>query len=137
MYRRSLGPEAAAMDLATREAEGSPELGPMVFFCSACRNIISDSTLFLSSHQEDNIISVKGKYTVMMHDSHKSSAMVACCCLMQKAFRVLSPLCQFIRYHMTSMQASAMSNPLRAQMAVSGGTLSFYLKPAIQSQPAI
>ncbi|KAK9831829.1 hypothetical protein WJX84_001431 [Apatococcus fuscideae] len=35
-------------------------LEPMVFFCSACRNILSDSQLYLTSHKDENVISVTG-----------------------------------------------------------------------------
>ena len=51
------------MDLPLEPEQGQQGLVPMVFFCSNCRSILSDSKLFLSSHREEQVISVRGTLT--------------------------------------------------------------------------
>lgn len=49
------------MELETDSEQGQQGLAPMVFFCSSCRSILSDSNQFLASHREEQVISVRGE----------------------------------------------------------------------------
>lgn len=95
------------MDLPVEPEQGQRGLVPMVFFCSSCRTILSDSKQFVSSHREEQVISVRGTHA---HSLFKSPG----------TFYLHFTNSNFLRYRMGSLQEFVESMLFKARIAAQG-----------------